>query len=98
MAAGRYAKVFRGALEGEKLAVKIVHCLNDSLDATGNPLEVLTMQATNHPNVLKLLDYKMTSGAAKRLWLLLEYCERGNLAVSDCDCLVTVHKYTPFTV
>ena len=79
-----FAKVYRGLLARERhVAVKIIHDLEASFQEDGKPLEALLMQAADHPNVLRLLDYKLTENLAKqkRLWLILDYCDGGSLAV-----------------
>ena len=54
------------------------------MDEGGVPLEVVIMQGVSHPNIVQLLDYKLQlkdSGCQPRLWLVLEYCHGGTLAV-----------------
>lgn len=79
--AGQYAKVYRGVRAGEKVAVKVVHDFERFLDDQGRPMEAVINGSSDHPNVVRLLDYKVVASGCKRLWLLLEYCDRGTLAV-----------------
>lgn len=72
------------------MAVKIIHDMSIALYEDNEPLEAVVMQAVNHPNVLRLFDYKTarTSKGEERLWLLLEFCDTGTLAVSIVNGIV----------
>ena len=66
------------------MAVKIIHDLTSVHFEDDLPLEPLLMQAVEHPNVLKLFEYKVARGQMQqeKLWLVLEFCNKGTLAVS----------------
>ncbi len=67
--------------------MKIVHQMCDHLQADGLPSEVSHMQAASHPNLLKLLHWKLTetTKSQQRLWLVTELCDKGCIVVSCCD-------------
>ena len=82
--AGSFAKVYRGVYGQTKVAVKIVHSMCENLQADEHPSEAHLMQAASHPNLLKLLHWKLTDTAKhqQRLWLVTEFCDKGCVAVN----------------
>ena len=89
--AGAYARVFRGLYKASKVAVKVVHDWDTSMEEDGLPLEVIVMQGISHPNIVQLRDYKLHltgPGCQPRLWLVLEYCQGGTLAVRTLSVVV----------
>ena len=67
------------------MAVKIIHDFTSVQFEADLPLEPVLMQAVEHPNVLKLFEYKVVRSQKQqeRLWLVLEFCNQGTLAVSS---------------
>ena len=86
--AGSFSKVYRGLRSKSRVAVKVVHELTSSLIVDAKPLECLALEAVSHPNIVKLYDWKqaVNSKGQQRLWLIMEFCNGGSLAVSHFTC------------
>ena len=77
---------------GSKVAVKIVHRMCEHLQAGEHPSEASLMQEASHPNLLKLLHWKMTetSRNQQRLWLVTEFCDKGCISVHPLSAVCRV--------
>ena len=77
--------MYRGLHGKKRVAVKIVHHLAKRLQTGNNPSEPVLMQAVSHPNLLKVFEWKLAENARKeeRLWLILELCDGGDIAVGQ---------------
>ena len=76
---GSFARVFKAKHESkeEEYAVKMIskNLLNeDFLEMIEKEIQILL--TLNHPNIIKLLDFKKTSN---NWYLIFEYCELGDL-------------------
>ena len=80
--AGSFARVHRGSIGIQRVAVKVVHDMSEATFTDGVADEAITMlQHTNILQMHKSLVVRTASGET-RLWLILEYCDMGSLAVS----------------
>ncbi|CAL8087967.1 unnamed protein product [Orchesella dallaii] len=72
---GCFGKVFKGEVNGEIMAIKMVH----SEHSTEALREIETMASFSHPNILPLFGIAK-SPEADSPWLLFEFMEHGDLA------------------
>ncbi|CAL5225785.1 g8560 [Coccomyxa viridis] len=89
---GAFARVYRGLLDGMPVAVKIARDIRDSGTLDGTPTEAAIMSILDHPHIVRQITYTL-AGASKgrpsyseqthlpevRLWMVLEFCDKGNL-------------------
>ena len=100
LCAGAFARVYRGLLDGMPVAVKIARDIRDSGTLDGTPTEAAIMSILDHPHIVRQITYTL-AGASKgrpsyseqthlpevRLWMVLEFCDKGNLEV--CSFSIT---------
>ena len=86
--------MYRGLLDGTPVAVKIARDVRDTGTLDGAPTEAAIMSALDHPHIVRQTAYAL-AGASKgrpsyseqthlpevRLWMVLEFCDKGNLEV-----------------
>lgn len=77
--------MFRGTLRDQKVAVKVVHNLSQNREVDGVPGEAVFMESVKHHNLVHLLQWKITKNSKqeRRLWLVMELCSGGSIAVSS---------------
>ena len=104
--AGAFARVYRGTLDGKPVAVKIAQDVTDSGSLDGTPTEAAIMSALDHQHIVRQVTHAL-AGAARgrpsyseqlraaelRLWMVLEFCDKGSLEVCVFErlCLPLVH-------
>ena len=117
LCAGSFARVYRGSLEGVPVAVKIARDVRDSGRLDGTPREAAIMTLLEHPHIVRQITHGLAHSARgrpsyseqaqqpeERLWMVLEFCDRGALEVgvfgktlcSHQPCLATCIQALPW--
>lgn len=81
-AAGMQGRVYRGTLDGQAVAVKVVDNLSMLRKLGAMPLEAVLLQDLRHECIVTLLQQSFTApGSERQLWLVMELCDKGPLDV-----------------
>ena len=82
--AGTQGRVYRGTLDGQAVAVKIVDNVKTLRKIGAMPLEAALLRDLRHARIVNLLKSGFAPGstaAERQLWLVTELCNKGPLEV-----------------
>ena len=88
-AAGTQGRVYRGTLDGQAVAVKIVDNVKTLRKIGAMPLEAALLRDLRHARIVNLLKSGFAPGATtaeRQLWLVTELCDKGPLEVGHALC------------
>ena len=87
--AGTQGRVYRGTLDGQAVAVKIVDNVRTLRKIGSMPLEAALLRDLRHRRIVNLLESGFAPGsstAERQLWLVTELCDKGPLEVGYALC------------
>ena len=88
-ATGTQGRVYRGTLDGQAVAVKIVDNAKTLRKIGAMPLEAALLRDLHHARIVNLLESGFAPGnntAERQLWLVTELCDKGPLEVGCAAC------------
>lgn len=89
--AGTQGRVYRGTLDGQAVAVKIVDNVKTLRKIGAMPLEAALLRDLRHGCIVNLLKSGFAPGsstAERQLWLVTELCDKGPLEVGCAPCCI----------